>query len=265
MHLPRNTRRFFSLLLSNTCRVALVLLVLAIPALSIPEKSRSNVVCQGQLSVEHRLTLANKLRRITGWSKLGFSSDGALQVGSMAAVGGSQTARELITRVIKGPNVIVLEDASNRTDVVFCRVVQARWKDSKPDHPPAYVVLIDFADFEKIMGDRRALDAFNVGWGLLHEFEHVASDSPDAEEPGEAGECETHINQMRRECDLPERADYFFTLFPLNASSDFKTRFVRLSFVEAISVKKQKRYWLVWDADLVGGIEKKEQIASVLR
>lgn len=265
MHQPRSTRRFFSLLLSDTCRVVLVLLALAIPALSIPEKSRSNVVCQEQLSIEHRLGLANNLRRITGWSKLGFSSDGALQVGGAAALGGSQTARDLITQVIKGPNIIVLEDASNRTDVVFCRVVQAQWKDSELDHPPAYVVLIDFADFEKVMGDRRAMDAFNVGWGLLHEFEHVASNSSDAEEADETGECEAHINQMRRECDLPERADYFFTLFPLNASSDFKTRFVRLSFVEAISVKKQKRYWLIWDADLVGGIDKKEQIASVLR
>lgn len=251
------------MLLSNGCRVAILLLSLAAPALSESDNKKSNVVCREQVSVEHRLELANKLKKITGWPKLDFNGEGALQIGIGEPVGGSQTARDLITKVIKGPNFIVLEDASNQTDVVFCRVVLGRWKNGISDGPPAYVVMIDFADFDRVMGDRRALEAFDIGWGLLHELEHVASDSLDAENLEDTGECETHINQMRREIGLPERAEYFFTFFPLNPSSDFKTKFVRLSFVEVVSLKKQKRYWLIWDADLVGGIPKKEQIASL--
>jgi hypothetical protein len=239
------------------------LLWFATPVFANSEKSRSNVVCDERMPAEHRLILTSKLKKITGWSKVGFNADGALQVGSAEPIGGSQTARELLAKVIKGPNFVLVEDASNRRDVVFAKLVLAQWKNSQVDNPPAYVVLIDFADFDQIMGDRRALESFNVGWGLLHELEHAATDSADAERFGETGACEAFINQMRRECGLPERAEYFFTFFPLNASSDFKTRFVRLSFVEVLS-KKQKRYWLIWDADIVGGIEKKQQIA-VLR
>ena len=258
---PRTRGIFFSALISNGCRVAIFLLLLTTPAFSEPGKTHSNVVCREQLSAEMRGKLSNKLRKITGWPGLGFNDAGALQVGIGQPMGGSKSARDLLTKAISGPNYVVLEDASNRTDVVFCRVVSAKWKGGSSDRQQAYVVLIDFADFEQVMGDRRALEAFNVGWGLLHELEHVTNDSEDAATRGETGECETHINQMRRECNLPVRAEYFFTFFPLSGSSDFKTRFVRLSFVEQVSIKNKKRYWLIWDADLVGGIDKKEQIA----
>lgn len=260
---PRTKGIFFSQLTSNSCRVAVVLLCSAVPAFSEPEKNQSHVVFREEVSVEHRLRVANELRKITGWPRLGFTSKGALQVDAGEPAGGSQTARNLIAKVIRGPNFIVLEDASNRTDVVFCRVISGKWKSDNLDRPTAFVVLIDFADFDQIMGDRKALEAFNVGWGLLHELDHVATDSTDAEGLGETGECETRINQMRRECGLPERAEYFFTLFPLSGRSDFKSRFVRLPFVEHVSFKKKKYYWLIWDADLVGGIDKKERIASL--
>ena len=74
-----------------------------------------------------------------------------------------------------------------------------------------------------------------------------------------------HINQMRRECGFPERADYFFTLSPLSNDTSFKTRLVRLAFEqEKAPTGKKKRYWLVWDAKLVGGLDEKKEIA-VLR
>ena len=85
---------------------------------------------------------------------------------------------------------------------------------------------------------------------------------PDATALGETGECESHINQMRRECDLPERADYFSTLSPLSADTTFTTRLVRLAFEEQKPTGKKKRYWLVWDASVVGGLEE-NQIAAL--
>jgi hypothetical protein len=111
------------------------------------------------------------------------------------------------------------------------------------------------------VGDRRALEAFNVGWGLLHELDHVVADSADATALGETGECEAHINQMRRECSLPERADYFSTLLPLSADSGFTTRIVKIGF-EQQHANKKKRYWIVWDANVVGGLEE-NQIAAL--
>jgi hypothetical protein len=258
---PRSRGMFFSALLSNCCRVTVVLLILAAPAIPDQGKRHTNVICREQLSSQLRGKLATNLKKITGWPNLGFSDQGALQVGIGPPTGGSKTARDLILSAINGPNYVVLEDASNRPDVVFCRVVSAKFVKDTSSTPRVYVVLIDFADFDQLMGDRPAREAFNVGWGVLHELEHVANDSKDAETIGETGECEARINEMRREVGLPERAEYFFSFFPLTESSDFKTRFVRLSFVQQLSVKKTKRYWLIWDADLVGGIGEREQIA----
>jgi hypothetical protein len=70
---------------------------------------------------------------------------------------------------------------------------------------------------------------------------------------------------MRRECDLPERADYFSTLSPLAVNTTFATRLVRLSFEEQkprMAKSKKKRYWLLWDATVVGGLEQ-NQIAAL--
>ena len=102
-----------------------------------------------------------------------------------------------------------------------------------------------------------------MGWGLLHELDHIVNDSQDATNLNEAGECEEHVNQMRRECNLPQRADYFFTPSPLSADSDFKTRLVRLAFdQEQAPTNKKKRYWVIWDADLVGGLDELKLTAS---
>ena len=160
--------------------------------------------------------------------------------------------------------VVVIEDASNRSDVAFCRVIPGKWKNATSNSPTAFVVQIDFADFERVIGDERALEAFNVGWGLLHELDHIANDSPDAVSLGEKGECEAHINQMRRECNLPERADYFSTLLPGTADSTFPTRLVRLAFEQRQpEANKKKRYWVIWDANVVGGLEQNQ--LAVLR
>jgi hypothetical protein len=144
-------------------------------------------------------------------------------------------------------------------------VLLAKWKANAPDSRAAFVVRIDFADFEKVIGDARALQAFDAGWGLLHELDHVVNNSLDATCLGEPGECETHINEMRRECGLPQRAEYFYTYSPLTLDSVFITRLVQLAFEqEEAPGRKKKRYLLVWDANLIGGITEDKRIA-VLR
>ncbi|MGH9882675.1 MAG: hypothetical protein ACRD6N_14660, partial [Pyrinomonadaceae bacterium] len=223
----------------------------------------SKVVLRESFSAQHRGQLTEKLRAITGWSDLEFDSNGTLQLGRAAADYGSQGARELLAKAVSGSNVIVLEDASRRADVIFCQVVPGRWIKDGAKKPPAHVLLIDFKDFNQLFGDRAARDAFNVGWGVLHELDHVVNDSPDARSLGSAGECEDHINAMRRELDLPERVEYFFRLLPHSGQETFKSRFVRLAFERRMGSTKKKRYWLVWDATVVGGILEPTQIASV--
>jgi hypothetical protein len=239
--------------------------VLLICSVSLKAETKvSNVVCRDALASERRDELAGKLRRISGWPDLEFDSSGILRQGSKEPVGGSSSARELLAKVILGTTAVVLEDASKSSEVAFCRVIPGKWKHGVQDNRPAFVVQIDFADFEQVIGDEPALEAFNVGWGLLHELDHIANDSLDATSLGATGECEEHINQMRRECNLPQRADYFYTVLPLSGESIFATRLVRLAFErEDPFARKKKRYWIVWDANVVGGLDAQKQIAAL--
>ena len=241
--------------------VGITLLFLPLDVLS--QQERGHVVIREDLTPAHREQLATKLRSITGVADLTFDSDGILRQGNSEPRGGSASARQLIANTISGRSVVVIEDVTNSSEVAFCRVIPGKWKKGAVESPPVFVVQIDFADFDRVIGDDRALEAFNVGWGLLHELDHIVNDSPDSMSLGETGTCEAHINQMRRECDLPQRADYFYTLLPLTTDSAFITRFVRLAFEEPQpSAKRKKRYWVVWDATVVGGLER-NQVASL--
>jgi len=223
----------------------------------------SNVLCRPDIVSGRRNELANKLRTITGWHDLGFDENGALNLGKATPSGGSETARKLLAAAVSGEKLMVLEDASNRADVVFCSVVEGLWTKDEDDKPPVFVILIDFADFSRVTGDRAALAAFNVGWGVLHEIDHVVRDSVDPKRVGEAGECEDVINKMRRECGLAERADYHFSFIPGTNEGSLTMKLVRLAFEQQQPhTNKKKRYWLIWDANLVGGLKERILMAG---
>jgi hypothetical protein len=258
---PRIERKYFSL---KRAQILLPFVCLCLSAAFVSAAGNVNrVLIRPDVSRAHRDELVKCLRAITGLTDLRFEADGSLQLGGQPARG-SEHARALLADAINGANVIILEDASSRTDVAFCRVVRGRWLRGEPGKPPAYVVLIDFTDFERLSGDTEARAAFDVGWGLLHEIDHVVTGSEDSTTAGVLGECEEHINQMRRELGLPVRADYFFSRAYLNADANFTTRYVRLSFERRDELSSEtKHYWLVWDAASVGGLPGDGQRALV--
>lgn len=220
----------------------------------VAAKSVSRVLLRENVSRAHRDQLINKLRKITGWTRLSFAGDGALSIEAGEIFKGSKSARSLLSGAIAGENLVVLEDASSRADVAFCRVVPGRWTNGGAGID-AYVVLIDFTDFEQIVGDAEARRSFDVGWAVLHELDHVVMNSADTDVNDHVGECETHINKMREELGLPLRANYFFTASSLKADPNFNTRFVRLPFEQLDpSSRRLKRYWLTWDFTVVGGV-----------
>jgi hypothetical protein len=225
------------------------------------QQQPTGVVCLAGVGERERKELAHKLQKVTGWPDLEFDRDGRLRRGMLQPFGGSRRARSLLTTAITGGDTIVLEEANRNAEVVFSRALPARWKHETLNSSSAFVIQIDFADFEHVTGDRMALQSFDVGWVVLHEIDHIVNNSSDARLDNEIGECEDHINLMRRECNLPERAGYFSTLLPTSAESIFARRFVRLAFEKELDGSKRK-YWLVWDAHLVGGLEQKE-IASL--
>lgn len=222
---------------------------------SVEAKSAGRVLVRENVSHTHRDQLINKLRKITGWTKLTFNADGILSIEGTEPLEGSRSARELLTAAVTSKTVIVLEDASSRADVAFCRVVPGRWLNGNSARPAAYVVQIDFSDFERIVGDDEARRSFDVGWAVLHELDHVVMNSDDTDVDDRVGECEAHINQMRAELGLPLRTSYFFTASALKADPNFNTRFVRLPFEHRDpSSRRLKRYWLTWDFAAVGGL-----------
>jgi hypothetical protein len=227
--------------------------------------SETKVVVRKSVSESHRAELADKLKLITGWRDLRFMPNGTLVLGTVRANFGSSTARELLSRTVSGDRVILLEDASGRKDVAFCRVDAAAWANELPANRSVYVVLIDFADFKQVSGDRKARAAFDVGWAVLHEIDHVVENSVDPMFAGETGECESHINKMRQELGLPVRTDYYFSVLPVRSDSGFLiSKFVRLGFdYHDRASGKTKRYWLLWDAVVVGGLESGVQTASL--
>ncbi|HET8783423.1 MAG TPA: hypothetical protein VFM63_13445 [Pyrinomonadaceae bacterium] len=216
--------------------------------------SVSMVVCREEVGTKRQQELTQQLRAITGWPDLHFDSEGALRPGDAAPIGGSQTARELLASAQKGRNLIVIEDASGQADVVFGRVVEARWKGAA-ERPPAFLVQLDFSDFSQVIGDAEALASFNAAWVALHEIHHATNDAPDTTSADETGQCEELINLMRRECKLAIRAEYHFHFFPGQNATEFKTRYVRLAFEhQNPSTNKKSRVWLMWDAAYVGGL-----------
>jgi len=230
------------------------------------EAARSNghIWIRESVSSERRNELLRALRRITGLADLNFERSGSLHLGSREALKGSTGARELLTEANVGEKVIVIEDASARSDVAFCKVVPGKWLRETSDQLPAYVVLIDFTDFHKITGDERARAAFDVGWGFLHELDHIMTDAEDSEFLGVAGECEDHINNMRRELDLPIRTNYFFVAASFRSDPNFPARFVSLSFEHRDRIThKTRQYRLTWDYMLVGGFDRNRQTALV--
>jgi len=113
---------------------------------------------------------------------------------------------------------------------------------------------LDFADFNCLSGAREAKASFDIGIAILHELAHGVLKLQDP--PGdtdEIGECDAHINQIRRELQLPERLYYHPGISVVQTR--YKKRIVsaRLVFVErkVVNSKPSKQYSLSWLANEV--------------
>src|SRR5215813_1058450 len=148
---PRTERKRFS---QNAAQVLLAFVCLSASALStFAADGISRVVLRPEVSRSHREELVASLRAITGLTNLKFDATGALRLDGVVDTRGSESARALLSQALKGPNVIIIEDASSRSDVGFARVVRGRWLRGDSTKPPAFVVLIDFTDFRRVSGD----------------------------------------------------------------------------------------------------------------
>ena len=118
-------RKHFSL---HAVHALLALACLCVSALStLGADGVSRMMLKPEVSRSHREELATSLRAITGLTNLKFDQNGLLRLDGEPAIRGSKTARALLSQALNGPNFIIIEDASSRSDVGFARVVRGRW------------------------------------------------------------------------------------------------------------------------------------------
>jgi hypothetical protein len=108
-----------------------------------------------------------------------------------------------------------------------------------------------------LRGDNEALKAFDLGLVILHELAHGVwrlRDAQTVEE--EPGECESYINRIRRELNLPERMQYLARLRPGTLNISTGTRMIaELVFnrkTEKAGKQNSQQLFLQWEAQAVG-------------
>lgn len=215
-----------------------------------------------QFNAQQLEQLLQSLRAKTGFLELSFDQQGFLALGDATKfIGGSATARALIAAAVKINHVVELECHNRSALVAFARLGQPVIFISMATKQQieAYPVEIDLADFNHLRGDKRVLAAFDLGFVVLHELAHAVLGLHDtSEEADSPGECEAHINRMRRELNLPERRHYVARTFLISASTSYKTtRHAELSFAQTVEEQgrvKLEKLHLNWEAERVGPI-----------
>ncbi|HEY6402725.1 MAG TPA: hypothetical protein VI479_15015 [Blastocatellia bacterium] len=228
-----------------------------------------NSLGEHKLSAKQLDAVLTSLRDKTGLLEMRFDEEGFLALGDRAKFsGGSDTARALLYAATSMSSAVELESHMYSSRVAFARITCS----TVYLHYPSGVKIdvfpleIDFSDFSKLRGARQAIAAFDLGFVILHELAHTAFSLTDAADdplvPGASGglgDCETMINRIRRELNLPERQTYIAQTYTAQAlgSGRSSTRLAELVF--ARKVEKQGRmqiekFNLNWDASAVGPV-----------
>lgn len=223
-----------------------------------------NSFAEHPLSASELELVLTQLRQKTGFVSLRFDEAGFLTIDDRSQIiGGSQTARELLVTAIDGTKSIVLQSHNRSLNVMFGRASQGpKYTSLKSGLGiESELIEIDFMDFKKLRGHRRAIEAFDPGFVILHELCHAVLNLHDpSEQVHAAGDCETYVNRIRRELGIPERQQYAATASMKNLSLSTPTATVaQLIFAqtqpgdEPGERKKTKRFFTWWNSQEVGG------------
>jgi hypothetical protein len=195
--------------------------------------------------------ICNSLRHKSGFAELRFDQQGALALGKRQnIVGGSVTARELLAAAVDSANLYELESHERSPEIAFARLRDMEYRISETGkRVNIFQAQIDFADFDCLHGPREAKASLDVGIALLHELAHGVLKLQDTQvDTDEIGECDAHINIMRRELQLPERLYYYPGVTVAQLSNGRRIVFVRLVFVKraASNAQPSAEYSLTW-------------------
>lgn len=205
-------------------------------------------------SGSHRLSdkqlqqVRENLIRKSGFVEMSFDEQGKLTLGNRQhSVGGSATARLLLIAAVDSANLYELESHDRSNDVAFARIYeyQDRLIDNTGKFTTGYKVQVDFADFDQLSGANEAKATFDLGIALLHELTHGVLKLQDTLDASQIGECDAHVNQIRRELHLPERLYYQPNITIVQAGLNKRIVVAHLEFAEG-SGGQTRKYRLGW-------------------
>ncbi len=202
--------------------------------------------------------LLASLRSISGYRDLSFDERGILVLGERIE-GGSDLARLLLRAAVESREAIEIESLEGSDLVVFGAFMNARFTNAEKKKNRVNKIQLDFHDFDQLRGDPRLIESFDPGFVFLHELAHGVWDLPD-DEKGGLGECETFINQIRRQLGLPERLSYFYKIRRQFGGVEFG----EMMFVQPSNgVRRRQALKLQWDNRAVNNAIKPPNAAPV--
>jgi len=230
---------------------ALSLTALAVPRAAVQPTGVRNSSGPRRLNEKQLQQAQESLRRKSGFVELGFDEQGALTLGNRQHIrGGSAMARALLIAAVDSQNLYELESHERSPEVAFARIYESedRWDDKTDRRTSVYQVQLDFADFSRLDGAREAKASFDIGIALLHELVHGVLKLQDPQGVDQIGECDAHVNQMRRELQLPERLYYHPGISVTQTLNGTRIVCARLEFVErqAGQAQPSAKYNLTW-------------------
>ena len=163
------------------------------------------------LTAKQLQSLLEGLRMKTGLMEMQFDETGLLRLGDRAhIVGGSATARALVFAAAESLDSFRLENHKQSPTIAFVQIEATEdFVDAAEIKHVIWNLRFDFQDFVQLRGGREVIATFDPAMNLLHELGHGVLKLSDAVSHADPlGECERHINQIRRELRLPERQSY---------------------------------------------------------
>ena len=208
------------------------------------------------LSNQQIQTVIESLRHKTGFLEMRFDDAGFLTVGDRRRLaGGSAIARELLISAVDGGRGFDLEAHDGSPTIAFARIglatIYAKFETGAQIE--TLPIQLDFSDFAQLRGEREVLAAFDIGFAILHELAHGALRLKDSVARRRLGDCDEHINLIRRELGLPERLHFFPSIHSTRTTSA-TIQYAELGFVR-VNGDKTTRFYLRWDAKKVAARE----------
>jgi len=258
---PRHGTRL--ILPTISCVLIFVVPPWAKARLEKPYSFRAGLQSSKQLPLKGREleSLLNGLRFCTGFMELHFDESGQLQLGDRTRVSrGSNTARQLLVAAVESRDSFILE-ASKHSPVIAFAEIEATdiYIDAMNAKHNVWRVRLDFSDFAHLRGPDKAVTSFGPALALLHELGHGVLKKDDLlTQADQLGECERHMNLIRRELGLPERESYqprgWKGVSPGSSAESLQAEF-RFSMIDEHSNKK-KTFYLAFDVDRVCDVGK---------